>query len=980
MAARSAVSCVVGVASSAGGLEALLSLLGALPPGTGAAIVVAQHMAPDHASLLPQLLGRESRLPVGSVVDGEAPRPDHVHVCPPGHDVVLERGRLTLLPPDRRPGTPRPSADRLFASLAADRGDRCAAIVLSGTGSDGAYGLRAVREAGGVTVAQELATARHDGMPAAAIATGCVDVVLPPAEIGARLPRILEGSREPLPDDAGDDLADLAAILLARTRVDFRDYKEATLRRRIGRRMAALGIADLGAYVQRLRTSPTEVGALYRDLLISVTRFYRDPEAFHALADALAQRVEAAPDQPIRAWVAGCATGEEAYTVASVIAEVLGGVHRLTRDAVQIFATDIDRDALRVARAGRYPIAAAGDIPRRALERHFLTEGVELMPRPELRQVVLFSQHNVFADAPFINIDLATLRNVLIYFNPRLQQRTLSRIHFAVRDEGLVLLGQAEKPIAAPGRFEALTEGSPIYRKVGLAAGRGRRERLEAGTFLPSHAAFDAGARAVARPDREAERRFGALVRQLGPDGVLVDAENQILAVFGDVSPHVALSGGLRPRMDLRLLRPPLAAEATSLVLLALRDDRRRVGLWHPRPDGSGGQMRLVAYPLEMEGATRQALVVFERAEPPAPGAPAGAAEGGAGEGPGPNVEAELAATREMLQRAVEELQASNEEMQSANEEVQSANEELQAANEELQTSNEELSSTNEELITVNEELQVSSSELAVRTGELAAVLDSAPMKIIVVDTALQVTSVSGMAQEVFGLDASVIGTHLGLVLLPPAYPDAVAPAARAVRDGVMSEATFEDGRFQVTMRCAPWSDQTGRTRGAVLAFSRFDRQAERMLLRERAVFQEAVERMEDISHVRFDVRTGAVEWTDRVLEIRGLPAGSTPPSVEEAIAAYHPDDRPAIEAAFRACVEEGRPYELRSRLRRPDGRLVEVEMTGGAVIDPETGDVASVVGVFRQVRPGDGAPREALEGGPDAAAGASGSEGVGPS
>ncbi|MEL7184079.1 MAG: chemotaxis protein CheB, partial [Pseudomonadota bacterium] len=365
---------IVGIGASAGGLEAASLLVQNLPKDVGAAYVLAQHMSPNHKSLLSSLISRETHLPVIDLTKEDViPTADTIYISQPNSDVVLENGKLGLRKQSGHHATPKPSADRLFNTLAQEMGERCVGVVLSGTGSDGSYGVQAIREAGGITIAQDVGTAKYDGMPASAVETGCVDLQLSPQQIGQHLAKIMSAPRDldrfRRLNDEPTPLSDLMHILLARTGVDFRDYKENTVNRRIARRMTALGIESYDQYVEHCRASSDEVDALHKDLLISVTRFFRDYEQFEMLGDVLRAMADRKGEDPIRVWVAGCATGEEAYSIAILTAEALGGPAALARARVQIFATDIDARALEVGRAGIYPMTALGDVPEAYVEK-----------------------------------------------------------------------------------------------------------------------------------------------------------------------------------------------------------------------------------------------------------------------------------------------------------------------------------------------------------------------------------------------------------------------------------------------------------------------------------------------------------------------------------------------------------------------------------------------------------------------------------
>ncbi|MCY4336803.1 MAG: PAS domain S-box protein, partial [Litoreibacter sp.] len=386
---------VVGIGSSAGGLEAIRELAASLPLDNGCAYVVVQHMSPQHKSLLTSLIATETGLSVQDITDNTVPQPDVIYVTPPRADVIMAEGKLRLVPPSEDLGKPKPSVDRFLMTLSADRGDRSMGIILSGTGSDGAYGVQAVREAGGITIAQDDGSAKYDGMPNAAIETGCVDLILRPSDIATHLIKILSSPRnlEQFRTDQSDvsPVSGILQIVLARTRVDFREYKQSTVLRRIDRRMTALGIDTVEDYVTHCRNEPREVDALFKDLLISVTRFFRDHEEFDDLKTHVQDLVDNRNDRPLRIWVAGSATGEEVYSIAMLLAEAMGGPTELVKSKTQIFATDIDREALEYAWRGRYSQGALLDVPKALAEKYFVqqSEGIRVIEVSVLVKLVL---------------------------------------------------------------------------------------------------------------------------------------------------------------------------------------------------------------------------------------------------------------------------------------------------------------------------------------------------------------------------------------------------------------------------------------------------------------------------------------------------------------------------------------------------------------------------------------------------------------
>lgn len=704
---------VIGIVASAGGLEAVSQMVSHLPLGLNATYVLAQHMSPSHESMMAELVRRETQLKVVELSEAVVPETDTIYVTPPKRDVILQDGLLVLAEPSKMPAAPQPSGDRLLVSLAQERNVRSMGIILSGTGSDGSYGIRAIREAGGITIAQDASTAKYDGMPNSATETGCIDLTLSPdqiarhlADILARSPDIVDLQAKRAPDSK---LAELMRILLARTGIDFRDYKSNTVSRRIHRRMTALGITDYDDYVTLCRGSVDEVDMLHRVLLISVTRFFRDRDQFEMLQRAIISMVAEKPQGPFRVWVPGVATGEEAYTIAMLFAEAAGSVEAFTQIRLQIFATDVDTGALQIGRAATYPFSSLQDVPEVLRERYFRRHGDRVEVARFIRSCVLFSQHNVAQDPPFLTLDLVSLRNVLIYFNHALQERVLSRIHYALTAGSYLFLGTSETASVMEAYFEQSSFSSKLYIK--------RRGVRRTPTPMPSHFNMPVANRLhvqssaptpMRTEDLVADAMFDALVKSVAKQGFLATRGGDILRVMGDLSPYVQLSDTSGLRMSTRLLREPFRDDVTNLIAISSRNKGRAAGRWR---EGivDGLAARLACYPFQLQDRADPVFIVSLETRPHDPSPPLNISKLSEKERLEylAEIEKEMKETREALQQTVEELKTSNEELQATNEELQSTNEELQATNEELETANEELQSTNEELITVNEEMRV---------------------------------------------------------------------------------------------------------------------------------------------------------------------------------------------------------------------------------------------------------------------------------
>ncbi|MEL6808912.1 MAG: chemotaxis protein CheB [Pseudomonadota bacterium] len=933
----------IGIAASAGGLEALSQLAQNLPKFANAIYVVAQHMSPTHKSVLSTLIARETELQVRELEHETTPEVDTIYITPPNTDVTLENGVLRLRKPAGHAAAPKPSADRLFKSIAAECGERCVGIVLSGTGSDGSYGVQAIRESGGITIAQDPTTAKYDGMPTSATETGCIDLTMSPEQMGTHLEKILARPRDfdglRALEDNPNPLNELFGILLARTQVDFADYKENTVNRRIARRMTALDIDDYDGYVDYCRTNVSEVDALHRYLLISVTRFFRDPEQFESLEAELRTSLKNRGDGPIRVWVVGCATGEEAYSIAITLAEILGGIHELAKQNVQVFATDIDQNAVEIARRGIYPIAAAQDIPPDLLEGYFSVGETELKVRPELRAVTLFSHHNVFQDPPFINVDLVSIRNLLIYFNLALQERVLSRLHYAMGKGALLFLGTSE----TVGEMGVFFEGRQGADKV-FAKRRGMSGEL---SVDPTNRIYQ---RKLQGPGRASSKAMGqdteepsekSLARIVAPNGMICTRNGNIIEVLGDLSPFMEIRAGASTALNLNMLIDPLRAEAGSLIAVALRNDSRRSGRWHRVALPVGNRVQLQVFPYTgSKGGEVHCLVAIEAKFEDETEVNSDEISDADHRAYIKRMEHEISATQEALQQTVEELQTANEELQSANEELQSTNEEFQATNEELETSNEELQSSNEELMTVNEELQISSAERQALASELEATMTSAPYAVALADQALMVRRLSRAAMDLFGLNnVPPTGIHLSQCHLPIGFP-ALAPLANTVlrlqevrRIPILSRGNY------YSMVMSPVHDQHNKMIGLSVTVTQHDSEP----------LSRVVEMMSDVSHVAhwsFNLDTNELFWSPEMFSIYGRRATDTMPTWQETIDMIHPEDREKAAAAIESLIEDGGSIHQEHRVFDSDGHIISISGKTTMIRNSES-DPVQLIGVI---------------------------------
>jgi chemotaxis methyl-accepting protein methylase len=753
------------VGASAGGLEAFSELLRHLPPKTGMAFVLVQHLASDHKSVLAELLARETTMPVIETTQGLQVAVDSVYVIPAGQDMTIEEGTLRLHP--RKPEGPHLPVDSFFTSLAGGRRDRAVGVVLSGTGADGAEGVRAIRAAGGLTMAQDPATAAHRGMPESAIATGAVDLVLPLPMIAERLATLVsqsaatQGTSRPMTSRNTPLLSELLDLVRTGTGVDFTHYKQPTLLRRVNRRMSLRHTESQEEYAQLLRNDPREVEALYQDILIHVTSFFRQPQLVETLKQlAFPKIVEATAGAQARIWVPGCASGEEAYSLAIAWAEFVGE-DCPSKLSFQVFATDINQQVVDRARAGVYPKSINADVSPERLERFFTAVEGGYRVKKSLRDTCVFARHDLTRDPPFSRLDLISLRNVLIYLDPLLQRRVMPLLHFALRPGAFLVLGESESIAGFSDLFTLADKTAKLYvRRESVVAlptpAAPRRATTASADSTASAPEFDLS--------WEADR---IILDRYSPIGVIVDADLQIRQFRGSPSAYLQLVSG-RATLDLlRMTREGLAGELRSALREAARTgtavERRAVRMVR---DDRVVTVGFSVVPITSPTGESSLLVLFRdmpaaEGGRPAPAAISPPSSEEAVNGRLAELEQELVEAREYARAIAEDKESANEELRSANEELQSANEELQSINEELETTSEELQSTNEELQSLNDELRAVNEELDRRELEVRnardyarAVVDTVREPLLSLDADLRVLSANRAYYRLFLTDA----------------------------------------------------------------------------------------------------------------------------------------------------------------------------------------------------------------------------------
>jgi two-component system CheB/CheR fusion protein len=824
---------VVGIGASAGGLEALEQFFPPVPPNLGVAFVVVTHLDPHATSFLPELLGRVSPIPVREASNGQSLVPNEVVVVPPGKVLTLAHGVVQLHDIDVPQSVTLP-IDTFFRSLADDQQHRAIGIVLSGTGTDGTLGLEAIQAATGMTMAQEPSTAKFPGMPQSAIDTGLIDYVLPPEEMPNALQQYVQGPylrpRTDVPLSLviePEVLQDILSFVHAHTGHSFTSYKISTIRRRVERRLNLHQIIRPEDYLPYLREHPEELDHLFHELLIGVTSFFRDPEAFTTLATLLPELLRTKRNgEPIRVWVPGCSTGEEAYSLAILLREALTQLNKPC--PVHVFATDLDDRAIDTARAGRYPMGIAADVNPEHLRRFFTPEDGAYQINREVREMIVFAPHNLLVDPPFSHVDLLSCRNLLIYLDTNTQRQVLTLFHYALRPGGLLFLGASETIGNSTDFFHTENRQWKIFRRT---EGQIPAYPMIEHALGPSPTG---GRHGVHREDETAQHGTANshantyLAERYAPPSVLITARGDIVHFHGRTGAYLEPPRGA-PRVNIfRMAREGLDRVLPPAVRAALTQDApfSRHGVT-VATNGEAVSIDLLVERVTEASPLRGLLLVSFR---PASGSTTAAAP--ASGSPPPHsrrrrltdLERELQETRESLQSTIEELEAANEELTSANEELQSTNEETQSTNEELKTSKEEMQSLNEELQTVNAELRSKIMELSHANDDMANLLNSTDIATIFLDDQLQIKRYTTKATEVIALIPSDVGRPLRHLTSNLDYPTLVADATQVLRTLVVQEREVRthDGAWYL-VRLLPYRTSENVIDGLVVTFVDID-------------------------------------------------------------------------------------------------------------------------------------------------------------
>ena len=935
----SGTGLIVGIGASAGGLEAFTSFLTNTPSDSGLAFILVQHLSPDHKSILTDLLAKTTSMPVLEAEDGMQVEPNHVFVIPPDSTLTVKDRRISIslpAPPRER----RRPIDTFFFSLAEDQGENAVCIVLSGTGTDGSLGLKTVKESGGLTIAQaEFDHTAMSGMPRSAALTGMVDYVLPVEKMPAKLLEYRDHLRnvadqkdgDGVRHDAKEHLTAVTAMLRVKTDHDFSKYKEATIARRVQRRMQVLQVAQVPAYVERLRKDPQEAESLFRELLIGVTQFFRDPDAFESLRNAaIAKIVEAkGPDDTIRIWVPGCSTGEEVYSITILLKEEMERQNRSSK--IRMFGTDLDEAAVAFGRTGRYRKTIGLSTER--LRRWFADDGDETFPNRSIREACIFSVHSVIKDPPFSKLDLISCRNLLIYLNHELQDGLIATFRYALNPGGFLFLGPSEGLGRQAESYVTLDKKHHIFQRND--APRGLPGSVPIVSAKPSMR--------FAPPvqfDDPIERSARRALEKYSPVYVIIDRHFHILRFSGGESGrYLEPSAGAASLELFNNLRRSLRPTVRTALLSAVNTQAAVSHDADFKADGKTHAVTIIIEPLAERGAEASVFMVafVERRTKPAE-AVEQELEPGAAEQDDPSAaQQELLATKVQLQATVEDLETANEEMRSVSEEYQSVNEELQSTNEELETSKEEMQSVNEELQTINAEMFAKNEALTVLNSDFKNLLDSTQIATIFLDDEFCIKSFTPGMREIFRLRESDRGRPISDIAQLINYPDLHSDFTKVLRDlsTVEHEVQVKDSEATFIMRIRPYRTVENVINGVVITFvdvsarKKIDLALQASEERFSAIVNQAT-----VGVAETDLEGRFVLTNARYREIVQRSEDELKRLRQNDL--VHHNDLQREQPAYRRLMDDGTPFQTELRYLHPDGTPIWVHNSVSRLIQQE--------------------------------------------
>lgn len=948
---------VVGVGASAGGLEAFTLLLQALPSNTGMAFVLVQHLEPRHESILTRLLSRATEMPVHEVREGMLVEPDNVYVIPANADLRLRDGLLHVVARKEPAGHHLP-IDYFFRSLAEARKSQAIGVILSGTASDGTAGLKAIKVEGGITFAQEPASAKFDGMPRSAIAAGCIDFVLPPGRIAEELVRIAHHPLTPMLEaEAAEalpakeaDWTKLFRLLRVASGVDFTFYKKSTIKRRLARRMALHKTTSIAEYLNFVEKNRGELDVLFQDILIHVTGFFRDKEVFVALREKIFPQILAsrAPGEPIRIWAPGCSSGEEVYSIVICLLEHLGD--RASSTPIQVFGTDINEVTIEKARAAVYSAEDMREVSAERRARFFTKSAGNYVVNQAIRELCVFARHDVGKDPPFSKIDLLSCRNVLIYFEAALQKRVLLGFHYALNPTGVLLLGKSESLGAFMDLFSITDRRNKFFVRNSTS-----REHVE--VFRPSREELPRAATSFAEmaPRVDLEKEADRVVwERYTHAGIVVNNDLQILHFRGDTGPYLRPAPGKANFNLSKMLREELQLEVSAAIREARKGGHsvRREAI----PVRSDRQMRTVnveVCPLPADRATGKCfLVLFDEAAPgevQAPVARPSAKRKGkrVAEAELKRVQNELERTRQYLQAVIREHESTNEELKTANEEALSSMEELQSTNEELETAKEELQSTNEELVTLNEQLQNRNSELGRLSDDLSNIITGVDIPTVILDSNRRIRRFNPPAEKLLGFLPGDVGRPIGNLHIGVTIPDQKELISSVMEKGATIEREIQsaEGRWY-RLRSRPFKTGEQKIEGVMLTFMDIDelKRSRDAVQKERNLISATLDAASDLLVMILDTDGRIVQFNRTCQELTGYSA--------EEVRGRRPweflvpaDEKPSLEKVFKEIVG-GTANQTENHWVTKDGRRLLIGWSNSPVVGNGVVESAIATGV----------------------------------
>jgi len=948
----------IGIGASAGGLEAIEHLISNTPNDSELAFIIVQHLSPDYKSLMVELLSKFTNMPVYRAENQLKVEKNCIYLIPPKKNLTIFHGSLMLSDQDRSGGINLP-VDVFFQSLAEDQQNRAVGIILSGTGSDGTRGVRTIKEQGGMVMVQDEQSAKFDGMPRSAISTGLADFILPAEEMPKQLLNFTkhpyaaqqEISSTLLSDE--DGLTRIFFLLREKCKVDFTYYKPSTVIRRLERRMTVNQIHSLKDYVRYLEKFPNEISNLYRELLIGVTRFFRDREAFEEIQSTwLPEIIQAKNNNEIRFWVAGCSTGEEAYSLAILCREILDSL-QINKD-IKIFATDVDQNAIQRASTGIYTESIVADISPKLIAKYFYHKDDSFQIVRTIREMVVFAQHDILKDPPFTNIDFVTCRNVMIYFQPVLQKKALEMFNFALNQNGILFLGNSETTGDLSDLFEPINHKEKIYRSYGKRRASLNNEQMGKFTHRPRFRQLLSPGKSytseyVAPDDKVLERFIQVITPGYIPLALVINEEMEILHVFGHSDGYFGIPSGKMENNLIKMARKeftiPLATgiakvfktgaeQRYSNIQVLFGTEKRAVHLNMAILESKRNQQPLVAvfFEIAQKSSEIESLPVDNYDV-------------------GKETQQRILDLEQELQFTRENLQATVEELETSNEELQATNEELLASNEELQSTNEELQSVNEELYTVNAEHQSKIVELMELNNDLDNLLISTDIATVFLDEDLELRKFTPEVTEFFRILDNDLGRPISHIFCNLIDTDIMAliNQVKSSNHKLELEVQTNEGIWYL-MRVLPYHIAPNVFSGIVLTFISIH--SLKSVKEELRTNMERFSLTQHAAHFgvwEWNIQTNALHWSEGIEPVFGLNTGSFKNSLDHFMELVHPDDVKAVNQAIDKSIQDETDYEIEHRIKWPDGTIKWVNEFGQTYRDEDNRPVR-MVGVVRDI------------------------------